>query len=145
MVEIWRDRRAKAGAIMVTDPEATRFHLPMDAWLEFCWRAMQKMHGGEIFIPKCKSWRLGDLAEAFDCDIIHGSTRGGDKTHESLFSDDEVSRVVDAGWAYILEPASDLCEVMHYVPRRGKRAAGAYTSLYADRLSVDELRRLANA
>lgn len=142
VVEIWRNRKAAGLPLVVTDPDATRFHLPMDQWLEFCWLAINEMHGGEVFIPKCQSWRLGDLAEAFDCEIVQGAIRGGDKTHESLFSDDEASRVVDIGWAYVLEPAPDLREVMRYTPWKGQRAKGAYTSLYAGRIPGDELRRM---
>lgn len=147
----WGECRAAGLPITVAGPETTRFHLPMDYWIEFCRHAVGSMTGGEIFTPKVKAWRLGDLAEAYigvyGGEMITASARGGDKLHELLVGANESPRAIDAGWAFIIEPSSDLREVWSYQPHTGAAVdwlhiGATYTSDAADRLTVEELRAM---
>ena len=86
----WRMQRLEGKPLTVTDPDMTRFHLPMDDWTAFCWQALCQMHGGEIFVPKLRAWRLGDLADAFAVNGWHtNGTRPGEKQSETLLAADE--------------------------------------------------------
>lgn len=142
----WRLAAVEGGPLEVTDAETTRFHLPMGEWTTFCWRALNAMGGGEVFAPKLRAWRLGDLAEA--CAQTYGLTvsvigaREGDKRREALVSPEEAAQAVDVGWAYVIEPAESLRAVWNYAPQAGEKLAGAVTSSDAPRMGMDELRGL---
>ena len=143
----WGECRAAGLPITVAGPETTRFHLPMDSWIDFCHHAVESMTGGEIFIPKARAWRLGDLAEAYAAPTLTLGARGGDKLHETLIGTNESPRAIDAGWAFIIEPSPNLREVWNYKPHAGLSVdwlyiGATYTSDTADRMTIDELREL---
>src|SRR3990167_2955884 len=46
-------------------PTTTRFHMPMDTWVDFVWQCMNKMAGGETFAPKLQCMRMMDLLAVF--------------------------------------------------------------------------------
>lgn len=144
VVEVWRGLIQQHKALPVNDPDTTRFHLPMDEWVRFCWHALTEMHGGEIFTPKLRAWRLGDLAAAFDgYSVTHGS-RNGDKQAEYLIAPMEHKRAVNIGWAYVVEPSGDLQAVWHYMPwwKSPTLDVPDYASDCVDLLSIDELKGL---
>ena len=141
----WRLQRLEGLPLTVHDPAATRFHLPIGAWLSFCWRALSEMHGGEIFVPKLTAWQVGDLADAF---ATNGWTdlgiRDGDKRHETIVLAEEGERTVDNGWAYVVEPPTALRKIWNYQEWQGWRPpeGWSYTSDGAERMSEHELRGL---
>jgi UDP-N-acetylglucosamine 4,6-dehydratase (inverting) len=54
----------KKGTITVTDKEMTRFWIKLDEGARFVIDCINRMIGGEIFIPKIRSMKIMDLAEA---------------------------------------------------------------------------------
>ena len=84
------------GKISITDPSMTRFNITMNQALQFIFRSMKTSLGGEVYIPKLKAYRLGDLRDALlellksksETKII--SVRPGEKYHESLINGDEI-------------------------------------------------------
>lgn len=133
--------------IGITDPLATRFHLPMYDWLVFCTTAMREMHGGEVFVPKCCAWTLGHLASAFsqsfaDKTVESLPLRDGDKLHETLLSDQEVPHSQDIDWAYVVEPGRTIRESWAYTPHVGDEVTGPVSSDTARKMTIEELRRL---
>ncbi len=82
--------------ITVTDPSMTRFNMTMNQALDFIFRSLKNSKGGEVFVPKLKAYRLGDMKDAIvelvgkkvETQII--SVRPGEKYHESLISTDEI-------------------------------------------------------
>jgi UDP-N-acetylglucosamine 4,6-dehydratase len=130
----------------VSGPGTSRFHLPMAEWLAFGWRALDEMHGGEIFLPKCRAWVLDDLATAFDnpAGVNRQARRPADKQDELLYSLEESYRVQDIGWAFVIEPPEEVCAVWNYRPWGGANVAGGvpYSSGQAERVGLGELRQL---
>ena len=49
------------------------------------------MHGEKVFVPKCRSMKIVDLAKemAMDCKIKYLGIRPGEKIHECLLTEDE--------------------------------------------------------
>lgn len=141
---IWSEDIRQGKPIRITNANTTRFHLEMKDWVVFCHRVLEEGHGGEVFVPKARSWRLGDLAEAFGAPREHTFSRDADKMHEVLVSKDEAGRVIDNGWAYVVEPSLELRAVWNYQTWRGWTPPDGfeYTSEHADKLSVEELREL---
>jgi len=68
VVPLWRSILSSGGRPRITDPACTRFFMLLSEAVDFVLGALEKMRGGEIFIPDLPAYRLGDLAEA----ILHG-------------------------------------------------------------------------
>src|SRR6476620_1659633 len=62
VIPVFLEQR-KTGKITITDPRMTRFWITLDQGVRFVIRAIEQMHGGEIFVPKIPSMRLTELAE----------------------------------------------------------------------------------
>ncbi len=144
VAEVWGKTVAAGSSIRVDDPNTTRFHLPMDKWVYFVWNVLSHCHGGEIFVPHLRAWRLGDLAWAFSPDQLITDRRSGDKPCEVLISSYEAARALDLGWAYVIEPSDDIRHVWNYVPWSAPSvpAEWEYTSRSVDHLTIDELKQL---
>jgi UDP-N-acetylglucosamine 4,6-dehydratase len=69
----------------VTDERMTRFWMSMDAALKFVLDSIEKMQGGEVFIPRdIPSIRITDLCAAFGKPYKIIGLRCNEKIHESL-------------------------------------------------------------
>ena len=147
VVELWRRALKRGEALHVYDRETTRFHLPMSDWTRYCWRVLNEMHGGEIFVPRLRAWSLEDLAQAFQAfgsEIIYNSARHGDKRHESLVAPGEMLRMKSIDWSYVIEPSDELRATWNYAPWAGYPSleSARYTSEREIFLSVEELQEL---
>lgn len=149
VVEVWKQARDDGREINVYNPNTTRFHLPMAEWVRFVWRALNEQHGGEVFVPKCRAWRLGDLANAIGGDRTPLlDNRNGDKPHELLIALHEMGRALDIGWGYVVEPPHELRDVWNYAPYCAPVAylkmfdGKQYSSDHAERISVSELKEM---
>jgi UDP-N-acetylglucosamine 4,6-dehydratase len=100
------DQIFKNQPITVTDPEMTRFLMPLEESIELVKFAFLNGRQGDIFVQKTDACRIGDLAkvllELFESKLpvnIIG-TRHGEKKHESLLSQEEMRRAEDMGRYY---------------------------------------------
>lgn len=83
------EAQKETGKLTVTDERMTRFWLTYDQAVELILFAFRESVGGEIFVPKCPSMRIVDVARAIcpDCEIeFTGIRPGGEKIHETLIS-----------------------------------------------------------
>lgn len=76
-----------AKELPLTHPEMTRFWFPMPEAIRFVLNCIDKMQGGETFIPKIPSIRLVDLCKAFDMPYKIIGLRCQEKLHEKLTAD----------------------------------------------------------
>lgn len=106
VVPVFMEQR-KRGKITLTDARMTRFWITLDRGVRFVIRALEQMHGGEIFVPKIPSMKLLDMAEAVapDCQIECIGIRPGEKLHEVLLSEDEARNAVETDEMFIIQPA----------------------------------------
>jgi len=120
----------KHGKITVTDPRMTRFWLTLEHGVRFVIRAIEQMHGGEIFVPKIPSMRLVDLAEvvAPGCAIEFIGIRPGEKLHEVLLSEDEARNAVELDEMYIIQPSHPWWKKANWVHARALPQGFRYTS-----------------
>jgi UDP-N-acetylglucosamine 4,6-dehydratase/5-epimerase len=98
--------RKRTGVLPITDPRMTRFWITLDRAVEFVGDALERMQGGEIFVPKLPSMRVVDLARAIapECEQSIVGIRPGEKLHEVLLSEDEARHAFDLGDAYAVMP-----------------------------------------
>jgi UDP-N-acetylglucosamine 4,6-dehydratase len=83
--------RAKQGRIPITDERMTRFWLTLDDGVQFVLDSLEKMHGGEIFVPKIPSFKVTDVAKVVcpgvPTEVI--GIRPGEKLHEVMITEDD--------------------------------------------------------
>ncbi|MBV9743664.1 MAG: UDP-N-acetylglucosamine 4,6-dehydratase (inverting) [Acidobacteriia bacterium] len=97
----------KTGVVTVTDRRMTRFWLTLDQGVQFVIKAIERMEGGEVFVPKIPSMRLMDLAETIapGCAVHEIGIRAGEKLHEVLVSEDEGRNAVELNDMYVIHSA----------------------------------------
>jgi UDP-N-acetylglucosamine 4,6-dehydratase len=59
------------GVVPITDSRMTRFWITLDHGVQFVLDSLQRMRGGEIFVPKIPSMKLTDLAKAVAPECRH--------------------------------------------------------------------------
>jgi UDP-N-acetylglucosamine 4,6-dehydratase/5-epimerase len=84
-------RQAREGRLTITDPEMTRFWITLDQSVDFVVASLERLEGGETFVPKIPSMRVMDIAKALAPDARHEliGIRPGEKIHEVLLTEDE--------------------------------------------------------
>ena len=94
------------GSLPITDVRMTRFWITLEQGVNFVLSCLEKMQGGEIFVPKIPSMKIMDLAKAIcpECKLEITGIRPGEKIHEVLVSKDEARRTVDVGNFFIIQP-----------------------------------------
>lgn len=104
ILQIWPEQ-AKTGPIKITHPEMTRFWLTLKQAATFVIKCANGMSGGEIFIPKIKSYGVERLARLLypDCKMEYiGMRDNGEKLHERLTIPEETVRLRDYSDKYII-------------------------------------------
>lgn len=106
VVPIFLQQKA-AGKLTITDKRMTRFWLTLEQGVRFVIHCVEKMHGGEVFVPKIPSMKIIDLAAAIapevELEVI--GIRPGEKLHEVLISEDESRSTVDMEDMYVVQPS----------------------------------------
>ena len=144
VIPVFQEQR-KRGRITITDPRMTRFWLTLEHGVRFVIRAVEQMHGGEIFVPKIPSMRLVDLAAAVapGCAIETIGIRPGEKLHEVLLSEDEARNAVELDEMYIVQPTHPWWNKGNWIDGRELPPGFRYTSDGNEQwLSHDQLQEL---
>lgn len=138
----------------ITDARMTRFWITLQEGVNLVFKSFERMHGGEIFVPKIPSSRITDLATAMAPDLptkIIG-IRPGEKLHEVMCPADNSHQTLEFSDHYVICPAitfnvqSDykvnaLGETGHPVAEGFEYSSGTNPHF----LSVEELRALDGA
>lgn len=105
VVPLFAEQR-RNGVVTVTDLRMTRFWMTLEQGVRFVISCIERMAGGEVFIPKLPSMKVVDLARAVapDARIECIGIRPGEKLHEALLSEDEARCVLDVGDRYVMLP-----------------------------------------
>ncbi|MCF7844247.1 MAG: UDP-N-acetylglucosamine 4,6-dehydratase (inverting) [Kiritimatiellales bacterium] len=100
------EKQRDTGTITITDERMTRFWITIDQGVDFVINCLDKMEGGEVFIPKIPSMKITELAEAIAprCKKNLIGIRPGEKLHEVLLSEDESRHTLETENMYIIQP-----------------------------------------
>lgn len=92
--------------IPITDEQMTRFWITLPQGVDFVIKAFQRMHGGEIFIPRIPSSRITDLAKAIAPHLPHKviGIRPGEKLHEIMCPADDSHLTLEFVDHYVIKP-----------------------------------------
>lgn len=102
-------QRKKEGVLPITDPRMTRFWITLGQGAQFVLDSLERMHGGEIFVPKIPSMNIMDVAKAVapDCRTEIIGIRPGEKLHEIMITPDDAWNTVELDRYYVIQPAAD--------------------------------------
>lgn len=83
--------RISEGSIPITDKRMTRFWLTLEQGVQFVLDSLERMHGGEIFVPKIPSFGIMDVAAVVAPGIPTRTIgiRPGEKLHEVMITEDD--------------------------------------------------------
>lgn len=113
-----------ARELPITDGRMTRFWITLEQGVGFVIKNLQRMHGGEIFVPKIPSARIVDLATAIAPGLATRivGIRPGEKLHEVMCPGDDSHLTIEFGDHYVIRPTIQFSvPVDHIENRLGER------------------------
>jgi UDP-N-acetylglucosamine 4,6-dehydratase len=138
-----------ADTLPITDPRMTRFWITLPQAVELVLNSLERMRGGELFIPRIPSMKLTDLAAAIcpDCGTRIIGIRPGEKVHETLAARDEAHNTLEYDDCYIILPSFWSEELKaEFTRATGGRPVGDDFEFRSDHnpdwLTVEQLRRM---
>lgn len=95
-----------ATELPITHPEMTRFMITLRQGVEFVLKNFERMHGGEIFVPKIPSMKMVDLASAIAPNLAQKiiGIRPGEKLHEIMCPSDDSHLTIEFDDHYVIRP-----------------------------------------
>jgi FlaA1/EpsC-like NDP-sugar epimerase len=119
--------------------------------VDFVLDCLDRMWGGELFVPKIPSYRILDVAKAIapDARIEIVGIRPGEKLHEEMITTTDALGTIEFEKYFVILPATRLWDPEEFrstsngTPGRACPAGFSYNSGTNTRfISVDELRQL---
>jgi len=147
VIPLFIRQREAGGPLTVTHEDMTRFWITLEQGVEFVMDSLERMRGGEIFVPKIPSMEITDLARAIapDTDLEFTGIRPGEKIHEVMISKDDGRYTKEFDDHYVVEPQfkwwaenGDATDTGRDVPDRFEYSSGENDEW----LSLEELREI---
>jgi len=143
----------KKNIFSITDKKMTRFNITLQHSVDFVLQCLNKMWGGEIFIPKIPSYRILDLAKAIspNAKLRFVGIRPGEKLHEEMITVSDSTNTIEFDEYYVILPNSIYLswDIKDFIKKSNKKVGKycKYGFSYAsntnkDFLSVKEVRKL---
>ncbi len=142
---------ADSGVLPVTDERMTRFNITLQEGADFVLKSLDRMWGGEIFVPRIPSYHVTDVAKAIapDARIEIVGIRPGEKLHEEMITaTDSLSSIAFDDY-FVIAPSyqqwdvDDFMQNSSSIPGARCEPGFSYDSgTNDDFLSVDQLRDL---
>ena len=115
------------GYFPITDKNMTRFNITIQDGIDLVIKTLKTAIGGEIIIPKLKSFKIVDLAKALNDKNSHKiiGIRSGEKIHEQMITKSDSYDTLEIKDSYIILPPKILDEenysnVLNYYKKRFK-------------------------
>jgi UDP-N-acetylglucosamine 4,6-dehydratase (inverting) len=143
--------RASSGVIPITDKQMTRFNITLQEGVDFVLACLERMWGGEIFVPRIPSYRIVDVAEAVapEATIEIVGIRPGEKLHEQMITKTDSLFALAFDDYFVILPSYEQWDVEAFrltssdTPGRALESGFSYDSETNDHfLTVEELREL---
>lgn len=105
VIPFFLKERAK-GVLPITDPRMTRFWITLEQGARFVLANLERMRGGEVFVPKLPSMNVVDLAKAVapECATKVVGIRPGEKLHEVMVPRDDARNAIEFDDHYVIQP-----------------------------------------
>lgn len=95
-----------AAFLPITDEGMTRFWITLQEGVDFVLKSFERMHGGEIFIPKIPSMKITDMAKTIAPYTPHKivGIRPGEKLHESMCTAHDAHLTLEFDDHFVIQP-----------------------------------------
>jgi UDP-N-acetylglucosamine 4,6-dehydratase len=137
------------GVVPITDIRMTRFWITLEQGVEFVLKSLERMSGGEVFVPKIPSVRVTDIARAIvpECETKVIGIRPGEKLHEIMISEDDARHTVEHDDYYTILPATQSWGRREHIAENGGKTCLDGFCYCSDKntlwLSTEELKTMA--
>jgi UDP-N-acetylglucosamine 4,6-dehydratase/5-epimerase len=102
--------RKQSGRLPVTDERMTRFSITLQQGVDFVLDSLERMWGGELFVPRIPSYRILDVAKAIApeaaIDIV--GMRPGEKLHEEMITQPDALNTIEYEDYFVILPSMEL-------------------------------------
>jgi len=138
----------ETGVLPITDIRMTRFWITLDQGVQFVINSMDRMLGGEVFVPKIPSMKVVDVARVIAPECRHEiiGIRPGEKLHEIMITRDDAINTVEFDDYYVIQPAAYWWDETSYLKDTGGKKASEGFHYRSDTndwwLNQDEFSRL---
>jgi UDP-N-acetylglucosamine 4,6-dehydratase len=124
VIPFFMQQRA-TGVIPITDPRMTRFWITLGEGVAFVLSCLDRMRGGEIFVPKIPSMKVTEVAKvvAPGCKTRIIGIRPGEKLHEVMITQDDAAYTAELKDHYVIQPAAQWWDRARYLKATGGKAA----------------------
>lgn len=108
--------RSKTGVLPVTDERMTRFNITLTQGVDFVLASLERMWGGELFVPRIPSYRILDVAKA----VAPGSRievvgiRPGEKLHEEMITTTDGLCTIEFDDYFVILPSTPLWDIEQF-------------------------------
>lgn len=120
-------KQKRNGVITITDERMTRFWITLEQAVKFVINCIEKMKGGEVFVPKIPSMKVVDLVDVVapnaKKEII--GIRPGEKINETLLVKEEARYSKEFDDYFVIQPKYSFCDKDRL--KGGKSLAGGFT------------------
>ncbi len=142
---LFEQRIAQNRPLPITDPAMTRFLLTLPQAINLVFHASVQGRGGHLYVRRMPACTVLELAQTVgrlctgraDYPMTIVGIRPGEKIHETLVSEEEMTRAEESRWYYDIHPVGTLI-----APERRRSGFTEYRSDNTERLSEDELAHL---
>lgn len=95
-----------ATELPITDEKMSRFWITIEDGVAFVLKNLERMQGGEIFVPKIASMLIVDMARAIAPELPHKiiGIRPGEKLHEVMCPKDDSHLTLEFNDHFVIEP-----------------------------------------
>jgi UDP-N-acetylglucosamine 4,6-dehydratase/5-epimerase len=115
-------KRIDAGCdhLPITDACMTRFWITLQQGVEFVLRSFERMHGGELFVPKIPSVKVVDVGKAMapHLPIRFIGIRPGEKLHEIMCPSDDSHHTLEFDDHFVIRPAIQFSDPVDFKMNR---------------------------
>jgi UDP-N-acetylglucosamine 4,6-dehydratase len=140
--------QAASGELTITDAAMTRFWITLDQAVAFVIASLERMRGGEVFVPRIPSMRITDLADAIAPNASRRiiGIRPGEKIHEVLITADESRHAIQYAEHFEIRPSFAFWDDDGVDHLKGEELAPGFcysSDNNGQWLSADEMREMA--
>jgi len=106
----------KSDHLPITDESMTRFWITLQQGVDFVLKNFQRMHGGEIFVPKIPSVKVVDVARAMAPEIPQRKigVRPGEKIHEIMCPVDDSHLTLEFADHFVITPTIEFTRIVDF-------------------------------
>ena len=110
----------------ITDERMTRFNITLQEGVNFVLKCLEKMWGGELFVPKIPSMNIVDLAKAIAPEAKRKiiGIRPGEKIHEVMISSDDAINTLEFETYFVIQPSHPWWDNLEYIKINGGKPVG---------------------